>query len=110
FDIDTSVCMSCQICVEVCPFEAIKMDVEFELSTGDRFGGLLFDKKTVAKSNQYYRRIHPAEAGEVDGRLAGEKDKAGTKEKAAAEAKVKAAAATKLTAAPAPATPSVPSK
>jgi NADH-quinone oxidoreductase subunit I len=26
FDIDISVCMSCQICVEVCPFEAIKMD------------------------------------------------------------------------------------
>ena len=26
FDIDLSVCMSCQICVEVCPFEAIKMD------------------------------------------------------------------------------------
>ena len=41
FDIDISVCMSCQICVEVCPFEAIKMDTEFELSTGDRFGGLL---------------------------------------------------------------------
>jgi len=39
FDIDISVCMSCQICVEVCPFEAIKMDTEFELSTTDRFGG-----------------------------------------------------------------------
>ena len=26
FDIDISVCMSCQICVEVCPFEAIKMN------------------------------------------------------------------------------------
>ena len=36
FDIDTSVCMSCQICVEVCPFDAIKMDVEYELSTADR--------------------------------------------------------------------------
>ena len=33
FNIDISVCMSCQICVEVCPFDAIKMDVEFELST-----------------------------------------------------------------------------
>jgi NADH-quinone oxidoreductase subunit I len=33
FDIDISVCMSCQICVEVCPFEAIKMDNEYELST-----------------------------------------------------------------------------
>ena len=37
FDIDTSVCMSCQICVEVCPFDAIKMDQVFELSETDRF-------------------------------------------------------------------------
>ena len=39
FDIDVSECMSCQICVEVCPFEAIKMDTEFELSTTDRLMG-----------------------------------------------------------------------
>ena len=44
FDIDVSVCMSCQICVEVCPFDAIRMDNEFELSTTDRFGGLLWPK------------------------------------------------------------------
>src|SRR6201988_4560165 len=37
FDIDLSVCMSCLMCVEVCPFYAIKMDTDFELSTGDRF-------------------------------------------------------------------------
>jgi NADH-quinone oxidoreductase subunit I len=70
FDIDISVCMSCQICVEVCPFEAIKMDTEFELSTTDRFGGLLLDRKQLAKSDEYYHRIHPIEAGEVDARLA----------------------------------------
>src|SRR5947208_10984418 len=64
FDIDTSVCMSCQICVEVCPFDAIKMDTEFELSNTDRFGGLLFDKHRLARSNEYYHRIHPAEAAE----------------------------------------------
>src|SRR2546425_9392392 len=88
FDIDISVCMSCQICVEVCPFEAIKMDNEFELSNTDRFGGLLFDKHQLARSNDYYRRIHPTEATEVDARLASEKAKA----KAAAEAKTKSAA------------------
>ena len=66
FDIDISVCMSCQICVEVCPFDAIKMDTEFELSTVDRFGGLLFHKDKLAKSNEYYRRIHPTEAAAVD--------------------------------------------
>src|SRR2546425_3731675 len=87
FDIDISVCMSCQICVEVCPFEAIKMDTEFELSSTDRFGGLLFDKKRLAKSNEYYRRIHPTEAEEVDTRLTAEKAKAQAKAEADAEAK-----------------------
>jgi NADH-quinone oxidoreductase subunit I len=75
FDIDTSVCMSCQICAEVCPFDAIKMDVEFELSTSDRFGGLLLRKQQLAKSNDYYRKIHPAEAADVDARLAEAKPK-----------------------------------
>lgn len=91
FDIDVSVCMSCQICVEVCPFDAIKMDNEFELSTTDRFGDLLLDKQKLARSNEYYRQIHPTEAAEVDARLAAEKVKAEAKAKAAAEAKAKAA-------------------
>jgi NADH-quinone oxidoreductase subunit I len=84
FDIDLSVCMSCQICVEVCPFEAIKMDTEFELSNTDRFAGLLARKASLAKGNDYYRRIHPTEAAEVDARLAAEKAKVEAKAKAAA--------------------------
>jgi NADH-quinone oxidoreductase subunit I len=104
FDIDLSVCMSCQICVEVCPFDAIKMDTDFELSTDNRFGGLLVDREELAKSNQYYRKIHPTEAGEVDERLAAEKAKAAAKAKADAEAKAKAAAAKP----PAPAAPAAP--
>ena len=87
FDIDTAVCMSCQICVEVCPFDAIKMDVEYELSTGDRFGSLLLNKQELAKSNDYYRKIHPAESAEVDARLGAEKAKAAAKAKAAPVAK-----------------------
>jgi NADH-quinone oxidoreductase subunit I len=71
------------------------MDVEYELSTSDRFDGLLVRKQQLAKSNDYYRRIHPAEAAEVDGRLEAEKAKA--------EAKAKAAAAAKATPASAPA-------
>jgi NADH-quinone oxidoreductase subunit I len=104
FDIDISVCMSCQICVEVCPFEAIKMDTEFELANTDRFGGLLFDKVHLSKSNSHYHKIHPTEAGEVDARLAAEKAKAEAKAKADAEAKAKAAAEAKAKAA-APAAP-----
>jgi NADH-quinone oxidoreductase subunit I len=93
FDIDVSVCMSCQICVEVCPFEAIKMDTQFELSTSDRFGGLLYDRKELARSNEYYHQIHPTEASEVDARLAEEKAKADAKAKAAADAAAAKAAA-----------------
>src|SRR5499426_2405356 len=62
FDIDVSVCMSCQICVEVCPFDAIKMDQVCELSTADRFDKLLLKKTDLSKPNTYYHQIHPTEA------------------------------------------------
>lgn len=86
FNIDLAVCMSCQICVEVCPFEAIKMDTEYELSTTDRFGGLLVRKHQLAKSNEYFHKIHPTEADEVDARLGAEKAKTEAKARAAAAA------------------------
>jgi len=92
FNIDISVCMSCQICVEVCPFDAIKMDVEYDLPTDDRFGGLLFRKDRLAKSNEYYHQIHPTEANAVDSALAEERAKVAAKAKAAAEAKPAATA------------------
>jgi NADH-quinone oxidoreductase subunit I len=92
FNIDISVCMSCQICVEVCPFDAIKMDVEYDLPTDDRFGGLLFHKDRLAKSNEYYHQIHPTEADAVDSALAEERAKVAAKAKAAAEVKPAAAA------------------
>ena len=103
--------MSCQICVEVCPFEAIKMDTEYELSTDDRFGGLLLDRKELAKSNEYYHQIHPTEASAVDAKLAAEKVKADAKAKAAADAaaaKAAAAAAAPKSAEAAAAKPVVP--
>ena len=91
FNIDVSVCMSCQICVEVCPFEAIKMDNEFELSTTDRFDGLNWKKERLSKPNEYYQQIHPREAAEVDARLAEEKAKAAAKPAAKPAAEVPAA-------------------
>src|SRR6266516_1923034 len=109
FDIDVSVCMSCQICVEVCPFDAIKMDTEFELSNTDRFGGLLFNKDQLAKSNEEYHKIHPTEAAEADGRLAADKAKAKAKAKAEGEAKARAAAA-KAATPPPPKTAPVPAR
>ena len=74
------------------------MDTNFELATDDRFGGLLEDREKLAKSNEYYHRIHPTEAAEVDARLAEEKAKVEAKAKAAA-----AAAAAKAAGAAAPA-------
>ncbi|HVT96830.1 MAG TPA: 4Fe-4S dicluster domain-containing protein [Acidobacteriaceae bacterium] len=94
FNIDVSVCMSCQICVEVCPFDAIRMDKVYELSTDDRFRGLLYTKQELAKSNEYYQKIHPVEAAETDERRAKEAEEAKAKAAAAeAAAKAKAAAA-----------------
>ena len=98
FNIDISVCMSCQICVEVCPFDAIRMDTQFELSTDNRFGGLLYTKKELSKSNEYYREIHPAEAAECDERRAKEAEEA--KAKAAAAAAAAAAKAAQAAAEP----------
>jgi NADH-quinone oxidoreductase subunit I len=95
FDIDLSVCMSCGICAEACPFESIKMDTEFELSTADRFGGLLVNKHQLAKSNEHYQKVHPADAAASDEALAVELAKAQAKAKADAEAKAKAAAEAK---------------
>jgi NADH-quinone oxidoreductase subunit I len=88
FDIDISVCMSCQICVEVCPFEAIKMDKDFELSRRERFDALLIRKDDLAKSNDYYRRICPTDAAQVDAKLAAAAE-AAAKKKAAAPAAAK---------------------
>jgi NADH-quinone oxidoreductase subunit I len=100
FDIDISVCMSCQICVEVCPFEAIKMDKDFELSRRERFDALLMRKDDLAKSNDYYRRISPTDAVEVDAKLT-----------AAAEAAAKKKAAAPVAAKPAtPTTSSTPAR
>jgi NADH-quinone oxidoreductase subunit I len=93
FDIDVSVCMSCQICVEVCPFDAIVMNSQFELSTPDRFGGLLVRRDDLLKSNDYYHKIHPQEAATRDQKMADDKAAKVAKKKAAAEkAKAKAEA------------------
>ena len=82
FDIDISVCMNCGICAEVCPFDSIYMDGEYELSTDDRFGGLLFGVDKLSKSEEYHAKIRPEQAAEV-----------AASRKAAAEKKAASAAA-----------------
>jgi NADH-quinone oxidoreductase subunit I len=70
FDIDISVCMSCRICVDVCPFDAIFMDNQYELSASDRYASMVFDKQKLLKSAEYFQSIKPTEAAVVDQRLA----------------------------------------
>jgi NADH-quinone oxidoreductase subunit I len=77
FDIDIAVCMGCGICAEVCPFDSIKMDLVFELSGEIRT--MILNKLALAKSNDYYRKIHPAEAAIVDAARAEEQRKAQAK-------------------------------
>ncbi|NBV23081.1 MAG: 4Fe-4S ferredoxin [Proteobacteria bacterium] len=104
-------CVACQICEKECPPQCIY--IVFELSTDNRFGGLLVTKHQLAKPNDHYRKIHPAEAAASDAVLAAEVAKAQAKAKADAEAKAKAAAEAKAKAdaaaaagpAAAPATP-----
>jgi NADH-quinone oxidoreductase subunit I len=75
FDIDISVCMQCQICVEVCPFEAIKMDNDYEKSQYGRFDELVEHLPDLLKSNEYYNRIKPTEASRVDAKLKADREK-----------------------------------
>jgi NADH-quinone oxidoreductase subunit I len=75
FDIDVSVCMSCRICVDVCPFDAIEMDNQYELSGEGRFEDMVFHKDQLLKSNEYFQRIKPTEAATVDQRLATKRPK-----------------------------------
>jgi NADH-quinone oxidoreductase subunit I len=63
------------------------MDTAFELSTDNRFDGLLWQKAQLAKSNDYFHIIHPVGAAEVDERLTEAKVKADAKARAAADAK-----------------------
>lgn len=89
FDIDVSVCMNCGICAEVCPFDSIYMDGEYELSTSDRFDGLLFNKQRLARSTEYHAKLRPLQAAEVAARRKAEEDKK-LAAQAAKEAKAKA--------------------
>jgi NADH-quinone oxidoreductase subunit I len=96
FDIDISVCMQCQICVEVCPFEAIKMDNDYEKSQYGRFDELVEHLPELLKSNAYYHKVKPTEATGVDAKLKAEAEKK-AKKAAPAPKPVAAAAGTAAT-------------
>lgn len=70
FDIDFSICMNCGICEEVCPFDAIFMDHEFELAEYGRFEDLNYHKEQLLKSNEYFKKIRPTDAAHIDAKRA----------------------------------------
>ena len=59
FFIDMDVCMNCGLCSEYCPFDAIKMDQNFELSNYERHQTHIFSLQDLLVSSEYYSKTHP---------------------------------------------------
>src|SRR5215212_10011658 len=59
FYIDMDVCMNCGLCSEYCPFDAIKMDHNFELSNYERHQSHIFSLQDLLVSSDFYARTHP---------------------------------------------------
>lgn len=96
FNIDAAVCMNCGICEEVCPFDSIYMDHDFEIANNERQKNLLYTKKDLLKPNSYFYQIRPKDAAAVDEkRRAAEEKKKAAQAAAQAAAKAKAAGGTK---------------
>jgi ferredoxin len=64
FVIEYDACMSCGLCAEVCPFDAIKMDHEFELATDDH-GSMTVNKAGLDRPVSYYATLAPTMWAEV---------------------------------------------
>jgi len=58
--IDATICMSCSLCAEFCPFDAIKMDQDYEQSSFDRWGELVLTKDKLMKPDTYHYKLHPS--------------------------------------------------
>ncbi len=59
FYIDIDICMNCGFCAEYCPFDAIKMDHDFEIASYDRTSAHIFNKERLSTSVDYYASIRP---------------------------------------------------
>jgi NADH-quinone oxidoreductase subunit I len=51
--------MNCGLCAEFCPFDAIKMDHDYELASFDRHRYHIFNKERLSKPVSYYASIRP---------------------------------------------------
>ncbi|CAN5820311.1 hypothetical protein BH23PLA1_BH23PLA1_39170 [soil metagenome] len=59
FYIDMDVCMNCGFCSEYCPFDAIKMDHNFELSNYERHQSHIYSLQDLLVSSDFYAKTHP---------------------------------------------------
>ena len=73
--------MNCGYCAEYCPFDAIKMDHDFEIASFERN---VFNMEKLLKSSSYYQSIRPENFA---------REEAARKEKEAAKAAKEAAKA-----------------
>ena len=99
FFIDMDVCMNCGLCSEYCPFDAIKMDQNFELSNYERHQTHIFSMQDLLVSSEYYMKTHPdawASADEVTERGKVQKKKDQRLQKALAATKPAAAKPVKV--------------
>ncbi len=58
FTIDIDICMNCGYCAEYCPFDAIKMDHDYELSSYSRENSVV-SMEQLGKPVDYYAKIRP---------------------------------------------------
>ena len=59
FYIDSSICMNCGLCAEFCPFDAIKMNHDFEISAYKRMPHLVFDLEELQRPGHLLRADPP---------------------------------------------------
>jgi NADH-quinone oxidoreductase subunit I len=101
FFIDIDICMNCGYCAEFCPFDAIKMDHDYELASYDRTSAHIYDKKKLSKPVSYWKTIAPTTAVEEMQARGGWEHPDVIKEKKKADAAAAKAAAAPAVAAPA---------
>jgi NADH-quinone oxidoreductase subunit I len=66
FYIDVDICMNCGFCAEFCPFDAIKMDHDYEIASYNRMRDNMYHLDKLMKSASYYASIRPTYAAEED--------------------------------------------
>jgi NADH-quinone oxidoreductase subunit I len=77
--------MNCGMCAEFCPFDAIKMDHNYEIATYNRIKDNIYDIKKLSMPVSYYAKVRPVNyAREEAARQAEKEAKAAKKAGAAA--------------------------